>query len=70
MVFTAPSISGPWTRQASPQADVNCRNTTVSICPGTAYAPEPSPANNPTIPAQGYSVNAIPTADGDTARLH
>lgn len=32
VVFTAPSIEGPWTRQA--HGDVNCANATAPICGG------------------------------------
>ena len=33
VVFTAPTIEGPWTRQAV-NADVNCANATATICGG------------------------------------
>jgi len=30
VVFTAPAVAGPWTRQ--PHADINCRNASAPIC--------------------------------------
>ncbi len=66
VVFTAPDITGPWTRQTPPYSDVNCRNESAPICPGSAFRPEPNPIQNPTIPAQGYTISQIRTRDGNT----
>lgn len=63
VIFRAPTIAGPWVRQPVPLADVNCKNNNVTICPGSAFFPSPNPINNPRIPAQGFSVNAIPSSD-------
>lgn len=56
VVFTAPSVLGPWTRQ-SPWGDVNCEGGEgpgVDICPGDAFS-----TGNFTVPMQGYSINRI-----------
>ena len=62
-VFTAGSVSGPWVWQTGP-SDVNCRNSSAPICPGSSYAPLKDLADNAVIPAQGFSINEITTADG------
>eukprot|EP00039_Didymoeca_costata_P016787 m.305677 g.305677 ORF g.305677 m.305677 type:complete len:391 (+) comp16450_c0_seq16:183-1355(+) len=68
VVFQAKNISGPWIRQPKPYSNVNCRNKNVSVCRGRGLYPSKPTINNPTIPAQGYSITAIPkkpTADGE-----
>lgn len=65
-VFTATAVIGPWVRQTGPHADANCRNSTAAICPGSAYYPSANPADNAIVPAQGFSINTIETADGET----
>lgn len=67
VVFTAKSVSGPWTRQAGPHSDVNCKNASSAICPGSAFFPSKNSFDNPIIPAQGFSINAIQLANGSTA---
>jgi hypothetical protein len=65
VVFTAGDVAGPWMRQTGP-SDVNCRNSSSPICPGSAYAPSKDSLDNAIIPAQGFSINEITTADGGT----
>lgn len=56
VVFSAPSVAGPWTRQA-PWGDINCKHPT-QICRETGDF---------TINAQWWGASLIPTATGDTA---
>lgn len=56
VVFTAPSVLGPWTRQA-PWGDINCAHPT-QICRN---------AGDFTINAQWWGASLIPTRSGETA---
>lgn len=62
VVYSAASLSGPWTRQPS---DVNCGSPDVPIC--GAYGARI--AGNITIAAQGIGLSLIPLADGTTLYL-
>ena len=56
VVFTAPSVAGPWTRQA-PHADVNCVDAAAPICR------DPS---RYVFPAQWWGVSLLPDSHGGT----
>jgi hypothetical protein len=66
VVFTAESISGPWTRQ-SPWGDINCANTTAQICGG--YAARTFDRSLLVYNAQWFAVSLIPTVGGGMAYL-
>lgn len=58
VVFTAPAVTGPWSRQKT-HPDINCPRADVDICRGDAFT-----TGNFTIPAQGYTVSQIQTQKG------
>ena len=60
VVFTAPSVSGPWTRQT--HADVNCRNASANICGG--YGRRAGQAADLVYPAQWWGPSFIPVSKG------
>jgi len=60
VVFTAPSIHGPWTRQA--HADINCRDASAPVCGG--YGKRAGQAAELVYPAQWWGVSTIPLASG------
>jgi hypothetical protein len=63
VLYSAPAITGPWTRQP---LDLNCNSTTAGDVCG-AYGERPS--DPVTIAAQGIGLSRIPLADGSTAYL-
>ena len=58
VVFSAPSIAGPWTRQGH---DINCQTDSIDVC--GKYGAVVTPANL-TIAAQGIGMSVIHTATG------
>lgn len=64
VVFSAPSVSGPWTRQA-PHSDVNCNNANATICGG--FGRRAGQASELVFDAQWWGPSFIPLASGDTA---
>jgi len=66
VVFTAPSIHGPWARQ-SPWADVNCANASATICGG--FGARTTQRENLVYNAQWWGPSFIPTAGGGTTVL-
>lgn len=67
VVFSAPSIHGPWTRQV-PHADVNCRNVSAQIC--GAFSLRSDNRENLVFNAQWWGPSFIPLADGTTQVLY
>jgi hypothetical protein len=63
VVFTSPSILGPWTRQ-SPYGDVNCNNATAEICGG--FGARTTQRKNLVYNAQWWGVSLIPTINPTT----
>lgn len=61
VVFTAPSVLGPWTRQA-PWSDVNCANATAPICGG--FGARTTNRGELVFNAQWWGPSMIPTSGG------
>jgi hypothetical protein len=66
-IYTATSISGPWTLQ-SPHSDVNCKNETVPVC--GAFGARTVGRDDIVFNAQWWSVNLIPTVGGTAYLLN
>ena len=67
VVFTAPSIEGPWTRQAV-NADVNCANATATICGG--FGARTTNRDQLVYNAQWWGPSFIPLKNGTTQVLY
>ena len=67
VVFTAPSILGPWTRQAV-NADVNCANATAPICGG--FGARVTNRDELVYNAQWWGPSFIPLANGTTQIIY
>ena len=67
VVFTANKVNGPWTRQAG-HADINCQNASSLKCQ-TTRAVAGQQLERAIVPAQGFSINSIRTADGTVQHL-
>ena len=66
VIFTAPSILGPWTRQPR-FADVNCANASAPICGG--FGARTDNRAELVFNAQWWGPSSIPLADGSTQVL-
>ena len=60
VIFTAPSINGPWTRQA-PYSDVNCYDANAQVCSGDPNSPT---RDQLVYNAQWWGPSSIPLANG------
>ena len=67
VVFTAPSIEGPWTRQAV-NADVNCANATATICGG--FGARTTNRDQLVYNAQWWGPSFIPLKNGTTQVIY
>lgn len=64
VVFTAPAVAGPWTRQAS-HADINCANASEPICGG--FGARAAQRAELYTNAQWWGPSFIPLTNGDRA---
>ena len=66
VVFSAPSVLGPWSRQRG-HADINCRNASAPICGG--YGARKGQDTQLVFHAQWWGASRIPLADGTSVLL-
>eukprot|EP00038_Savillea_parva_P010595 m.191387 g.191387 ORF g.191387 m.191387 type:complete len:380 (-) comp18323_c0_seq1:39-1178(-) len=66
VVYSAPKVSGPWTRQA-PHADINC-DASLEICGG--FGKRAGQVNDLVYHAQWWGPSFIPLADGSTQVMY